>query len=794
MHQTAVKTAFGLTDPSVIPALIARLRTDVLSLLRDGDELPDRLLEAVLASGDRELCTAFASNSHRDACDPAFRLRLAGLGRPENGWALWQHWDVRAAVLAAADPADPGWYAPGGLVETLLKSEVKGILTPALEGPFPELVARALAQSARQLPLPVVLDACGVLLACGGGAESLVGLAGAVENAAHPGLPELLREAAVAPDPASFLRDRRVPGEWEDPEAVAQLRGIRTGIRRSGAPLNWDLMRKEHERWPFTPNVLITLSQWPDCPEDLAMAGFRAYPRTSAAHAARLPMDVLLGRPARAGRFDIAALLRRGIPEGWLPVERILAEAAPARSFLAALPYDHEPTRRAVVELLAPLGSDPASWLTLYARLPTFEGSATALVAEACSSTERHTRWPQPLDADFPAKEPDGARAVFQQLYSCAPEEVQLSLVPHLDMRAVQHLLVSGSPSKRLYGEVVAVHGTAALEAHASDWSLPVEEREALLDVDEPGVNARLYAYCRNITPAERVRILASRGRHGGEELIAPRSDLDLGHYRDWVAAGLGSGDLEVARVIVHQIKLRTEAGRLRVAIALWEQQGPDAVRRLMDPVGGEEYHPWPEPTQRAVHQALDGPDGLDVLRRRLAAEENPERVIASLRQQTRVYGAGVHWIVSEGGTLPWAELRRAHAADPFPDEPLWVLTREPDCPHAMLLEALREGPLVRQGHTADSVVRALDRGTLTPDDVLRHARPAQQAFDFLTGTGSWRRITAPAWAQPCTLAAELTAAHLGADVEAWAIALHMMPEFHGTIPELLATSGAVAS
>ncbi|MGW2635112.1 hypothetical protein ACWC2K_38260 [Streptomyces chattanoogensis] len=792
MNQTAVKTAFRLADPSAIPVLIARLRTEVLSLLREGDELPDRLLEAVLTSGDRELCAAFAGNSGRTACDPAFRLRLAALGHPENGCALWQHGEVRAAVLAAADPADPGWYAPGGLVETLLKSEVKGMLAPALWGPFPELVARALRQYARQLPLPVVLDACDVLLACGGGAESLVSLAGDVENTAHPGLAELLREAAAAPDPASFLRGRRVPGEWDAPDAVAQLRGIRAGSRLSDAPLNWYLVRREHERWPFTPNALITLSQWPDCPEDLAMAGFRAYPRTSAAHAAQLPMEVLLGREARAGRFDVAALLRRGVPEGWLPVERILAEAAPARSFLAALPYDHEPTRRAVAELLAPLGSHPTRWLTLYASLPTFEGPAAALVTKACSSAERHTQWPQPLDADIPAKKPDGPRAIFQQLYSCAPEEVQLTLVPHLDMQAVQHLLVFGNPSKRLYDEVVAVHGTAALKAHASASSLPAQDREALLHIDEPGVNARLYANCRNITPTERVKTLASQGRHYGEELIAPLSGLDLGNYRDWVAAGLGSGDIEVARVIVHRIKLQTEAGRLRLAIELWERQGPDTVRKLMDPACGEDHHPWPVPTQHAVHKALDGPDGLDVLRRRLAAEESPEQVIAYLREQTRTHGAGVHWIVSEGGTLPWAELRRAHATDPFTDELLWALTREPDCPRAMLLDALREKPLDRQGYTAESVGRALDRGALTPDDVLRLAHPAQQAFDFLTGTGSWRRITTQAWARPCALAAKLTAEHLGADVEAWATVLRLMPEFHGTLPELLATAGAV--
>jgi hypothetical protein len=41
----------------------------------------------------------------------------------------------------------------------------------------------------------------------------------------------------------------------------------------------------------------------------------------------------------------------------------------------------------------------------------------------------------------------------------------------------------------------------------------------------------------------------------------------------------------------------------------------------------------------------------------------------------------------------------------------------------------------------------------------------------------------------------ELARTHLGGDdPDAWALVLHLMPDFEGTLPELLASAGAVLS
>ncbi|MFI9048356.1 hypothetical protein [Streptomyces sp. NPDC053427] len=804
MDTQAVMTAFRLADRSIVPELIARLRPLVLTLLRDEARLPEPLLEAVLASGDRGLCTEFAKNSLEDACDPAFRIRLAGLGHPESGRALWSagEWvpELRAAVLAAADPADPGWYAPRGFVARLVRSKERGLLTLARQGPFPELVAHAIRLLARDMPMPVVLDACGALLDCGGGAKALAELADAIGEDSHPGLPALLREAAAASDPAGFLRDRRAPGEWEDPRAATLLLHVRTGARREvlpDAPLDWTLVRREHERRPFTTSELISLSRLPGCPEDLLMEGYRRDPYETAWHAARLPMAALVGPEARRREmYDLGRVVERSIHDGWLPIERLLTEAAPARTFLAALPYDHEPTRRAVAELLAPLGSDPTAWLTLYSRLASrFRGTPAALVAKVGASSERTTRWPAPLDATAPIEPPDALRAVFLQLYRCAPEEAQLALVPHLDLRTLQHLLVSGRPSQRLYDEVVAVHGAAALEAHAAG-SCRGEDRDALLDRDEPGVNTLLYEH-HSLSREQRARILAGRGRDGGDIVVDKRlihllRRIHLGEHRDWLTAGIGSPVPEVADVVVNRLTLHTEGGRLRVVIGLWEGQGPDAVRQLLVPDAGEHNHHWPVGTQRAVAKALDAPDGLGMLRERLAAAEDPERVITHLRKKTRKYDERIRHFLSEGGRLPWEELARAHAEDPLPAGLLVPLLAQPDCHRDLVLDALRTTPVDESDRFNPWFRTALDHGSLTIDDLVRHARPAERVLDYLLHQ-TWAHGRPTVRLRPSEEVVELIDRHLGVNVEAWAIALQLLSGFHGTLAELITTAGAVA-
>ncbi|THA73727.1 hypothetical protein [Streptomyces sp. A0592] len=205
----------------------------------------------MIASGDRELQVALAR--HAGLCTPGQRLRLAGLGVPEIGRALYvaERWartgsrdEVRIAVLAAADPADPAWRAPGGLVAMLLGETGPTDLAAAVHAPFPGLALHALRHCGRDLPLPILLRAARTLHARGG-PEQLTALAAIVEEEdglGHPGLAPLLRRAAR-------VRHGSGPGSAAsllagDPSPTAELLyAVRVhggGERGTHVPPDWD--------------------------------------------------------------------------------------------------------------------------------------------------------------------------------------------------------------------------------------------------------------------------------------------------------------------------------------------------------------------------------------------------------------------------------------------------------------------------------------------------------------------------------------------------------------------------
>ncbi|MFC7329899.1 hypothetical protein [Marinactinospora rubrisoli] len=798
-----LRAALWMADPAVGTDLLKRLPEEAAAALADRYSLPERVAEAVAGSAPGLVRAVLGQPD--GALDRDLYLHVAALGDPEAGCVLYgrHRWaevipGLRSAVLAAADPGDPGWYTEQGLVPMLLRSPDNDVLYPALAGPFPEVVAHGVRVLASDLPLPALLDACAVV-ADRAGAEAVGRLAGEVAEAEHAGLADLLRAAASAPDPGAFLRVRRPEGEWIDPAAVGALLRVRRNPQRLGAPcvpLDWGLVRREHERRPFEGMQCVALSRWPDCPEDFALTGFHSAPSAAVKHAARLPVQVLSGEEARAERFAFTEPVRRGITGGWWSPARLLGEVAPAHRILAALPYDHAPTRAAVAEALEPLGTDPASWITLYARLPRFDGPFTALVADAGTAKRRSTRWPRPLEAVFPATPPEKSRAVFLDLLMCASEEARLAVVPHLDARAVQHLLVYGRPSDRVRDAVVAAHGTPALESFASADFLPRRDREWLLDLDDPHVNARLFAHCA-IPQAERVRMLAGDRRDGGREpvaepLLRELRDTNLGHYRHWLTAGIGSGDIGVTRVLLDRIRLHTLAGRLRLLVALGERNGAQAVREVAE-------HPrFPATTRRLIAAALDDPDPVATLRRHLAAEEDPERVVSGLLDERAHTAERLKKILSEGGALPWPELERAHAAKPFPPSLLLELAKERDCPRSLLLDLLRTPPPVSRGYRHQHGLRwlteVLDRGLLTPTDVLERCPEPRRILGYLndlaTGNDDRPRVRARFGAEIRRSAR----AHLGADPEAWAVAVRLFPEFTGTLPELLRTAAVITA
>jgi hypothetical protein len=326
--------------------------------------------------------------------------------------------------------------------------------------------------------------------------------------------------------------------------------------------------------------------------------------------------------------------------------------------------------------------------------------------------------------------------------------------------------------------------------ARAARPDLTGDEIAALLALDRPDVDARLFTHPR-LPDAERARLLAGV-RHDGRRGDVPAPLLsvlwgaELGRCRRWLAAGMTSGDVEVALVIVRRLALRTEAGCLRVVTSVWDRHGPDAAGRILAAAS------FPPATRALVEEALAAPEGLAALRARLAGEEDPARVADALLALGEDHDDHVERVTAEGGTLPWAELVRAHRAAPLPYDLHTALVRQPGCPRELLVDLPGRG-LPDPGY--DGAPPWLDdllvRGVLTPGDVLAHARPASVVLRLLAGE-EWRTHRSR-WAAdpPFAEVRAPFAAALGTDIEAWTVALRLLPGFAGSVPELLTTATA---
>ncbi|MEU5614656.1 hypothetical protein AB0H03_39220 [Streptomyces sparsogenes] len=753
---------------------------------------------------------------------------------------------------------DPDWHEPDGLVEFLLNADGVEELLPALRAPFPAVVRHALKTVGHKVDASEQLAACRAVLAHGGVAElaglaGLYTLRPAVAElvrraAAAPDPAAVLESASVTEDDGTAAVDGPTPSEPapgapaapSGTELVQQLRELTW--TREGFPLDgvdWDLVLAEHRREPLPDGALLTLAAHRGCPDEIVLAAYRKSPRHLPA-TSPLPWQ-LLAEPDWSdsySRFDLSRLLRRGIREGAYPVERVLREIRPARVVLGSLPYEETPVREELSGLVAGLGADWAAWRALYSLMPRFTGTGTELFAAAREQTAKHRgkTWPRPLTPEYPVSEPDGARAVFLRLYDLAAEDVRLALAEHLDLRSIQHLLVHYQPSAALRDRFVALHGVSVLAGIASSWELPEQTIAELLLHDDPEINAKLYIHTP-LSAEQRRQILAGRrSRPAGGEAPLPLTEelfaeLRNSGRRHWLLPALEAGNPRLARILLGKIKLHTPAGQLLLLVRLWERHGAQEVRALLDetefPERRSKKHPLPAATHKIVRSALEAADGLAELRERLARARSPESRAEYLRtaaagRRDQVTAALERLSEETGPDLPWKELTAEHHRDPLPDALLVELAKRddlpeelrPDCQVAEVRLEHREHPhrltgprptaldLLRQyqlpayvyGHQ-EWLNLAMSYGQLTLSDILREARPARVAAAYLAHRDQEaREEEAEQLRRVRREIVDLVATHLGEDPEAWTVAMRLMPEFTGTLPELLATTAAVIS
>ncbi|MGY0056464.1 hypothetical protein ACWY4P_07880 [Streptomyces sp. LZ34] len=862
LDEFLLSATFRLAGPALAPDLMARLREETMSLMSGRAPLPGYLVDEAFAKSDAELVWALAGCSLNAEREPAL-LRLAGLGYTALGPRLYRGYGdrrkLRAAVLEGAkrNLDDPDWHEPDGLVEYLLNVSGRGELIPALRAPFPSVVRHALKSVGHEAGADDQLAACRAVLTYGGVAE----LATLAElPALRPAVAELVRRAVAAPDPAAVLESASaaeaadgatdeaagpVPATGAPPlsgaDLVNRLREVRW--ERDAFPLDsvdWDPLLVEHRREPLPNGALLMLAARQDCPDEIVLAAYKKSPRHLPG-TSPLPWQLLTDGDWNDShsRFDLSKLLGRGIHSGDYPVPRVLAEIRPARTVLNSLPYGEAPVREALASLVAELGEDFATWRALYSLMPRFAGTSTELFAAAREQTAKHRGkpWPRALAAEYPASAPEGARAVFLQLYALATEDVRTALAEHLDRRTIQHVLVHHQPSAALRDRFVALHGVSVLAGIASSWELPEDTIAELLLHDDPEINAKLYVHTP-LSPEQRRQIMAGRrSRPDSGEGPLPLAEEVFGALRDsgrrhWLLPICEAGDPRLARILLGKIKLHTLAGQLLLLVRLWERHGAEEVRALLDetefPERRSKKHPLPAATHKIVRSALEAADGLAELRERLAAARSPASRAAFLRtaaegRRDQLTGALERLTEETGPGLPWEELTAEHGREPLPDALLVELATHgefpeelrADCraaevrlehrdhPHRLTgprptaLDLLRHHqlPPYTYGHQ-NWLKMALSYGHLTLSDILHEARPAAVAATFLANrheeSGDGGRDEQLSRVRQETM--DLITAHLGKDPEAWAVAMRLMPEFTGTLPELLATTAAVIS
>ncbi|MDI2129600.1 hypothetical protein [Yinghuangia seranimata] len=466
----ALPAALRLAPPRVADALAERFRPDLAVGLGRYLGVADAVAGELLAE---------EGIPGRALFDAEGRWNLVLVRRAVRSRRVWREPDtrllfhlrsdaglVRALVDEVAEPDDPFWDP---LVEAMCEHAKEGDPFAMARGPFPKVTLETAIERCAQLPVELAMDLC-VEVARRCGRAGLRELTDAALGSRW--LHEQVAAAVGEAEPVAYLLARRRADRWGDPDAAAQY--VRAVSDRGPAeppddlpPIDWGLIRHEiarEEDWEHHYPDLTWFTAWEDCPADLRDRAFSDDPALAARRCRRPPVEVL-AHPALVGRpAALTELLRRCIREGWFTVDRLTAEGPGVATLLAALPREEPSVRDALTGLAASFGTDPTAWVTLYATLGTFTGPAVAL-PHAVARAEPVVVWPDPEPAAFPLTAPEGARAAFVALLAHASEETRLAVVPHLDQRAAQHLLVCEDPAPRVRAALLDAHCSAASSA-----------------------------------------------------------------------------------------------------------------------------------------------------------------------------------------------------------------------------------------------------------------------------------------------------------------------------------------
>ncbi|OXM62709.1 hypothetical protein [Amycolatopsis vastitatis] len=128
-----------------------------------------------------------------------------------------------------------------------------------------------------------------------------------------------------------------------------------------------------------------------------------------------------------------------------------------------------------------------------------------------------------------------------------------------------------------------------------------------------------------------------------------------------------------------------------------------------------------------------------------------------------------------------WAAVAEADRVEPLPGFTRWALAERIDCPPRLRAQF---------GSHAKFTNRLRNAGIVEPREYIEHSRPPRDVLAVLSvGTQLFPHRVGEAAAS----LAPAVRAELGANLDAWAVLAQLLPTFAGTVPELVATCGAIA-
>lgn len=600
---------------------------------------------------------------------------------------------------------------------------------------------------------------------------------------------------------------------------------------------DWPAVLSAHATRPFSHRLLKDLAGREDCPEEFLIgildrsqtrpAGRELLtPLAERARAVSLPvLEAIVRAPREDGEADrhFATMVRASLEQDTVTVDEVLQVLAPISTLCGLLETGDGPLNEAVgARVSTVLGTDPSAWRALWKLLPRWRQPLDDLLAAAAKEAGRTAECVAPKSAPYPSIEQfmhapkmTVPRTALGALLNAVPVRIRLEVLPVLDELAQFDLLSRLKVEPELFDAVFGRGDQRLLRLLAANRELTDDQRARLLAVGDPDIHAQLYFRLRTSDDQEKRAIqreIAIGVRRFGtagdaDTVFADPHLVRLGEAlrtfffdskRQWdtVSPVLESGQADIAIELLKAIRIPSGLLQLRMLLAVARRDGVTAAREVLAADLAERRYKAPA-WDRAAHQAAqralapaktDGVDDSAAVRRLVdvvAGWSGPERWISRLREVTPVYGAGFETkLDGERHTVDWSLLLREHEHAAFPKNVVMYLQKLPGCP--LSLRWSNGGGMPSPWASRYQLDEALAAGETTLDIVLATGQPAAAVLGAGCELGWWQRAGNPL--------PRLCADLLGTDPDAWQLAVTLLGDFPGTVPELMRTAAAVVS